>query len=213
MRTQKWGLILCFGLCVLGMCSPSANGALTRPALTLITKPSGIAADYALDGGGHELAFNVSPAGVLTPVTVSVAGGFAFYSVLNLSVFDVNYAQSNQPFAGNTGNGNGSLSTTLDVPFYLGYYVQSGNPSPTINANTNDGYGWAELVRGTSGLSLIDSALQYPSGGIIVGTTIAVPEPTTFAVLAIGAAVLFGTAAFGRKSNVENNRVVAGQSN
>lgn len=198
MKTPKWKLVLFASLCVWRVLSPSAHGALTRPALVLTANP-GSGADYSLGDGGHKLLFNVNAAGTLTPVTASTGSGFAFYSVANLTVFDVNYVQSNQPFSGNVGNGNGSLATILNVPFYLGYYIQSGNPSQSINANANDGYGWAELLRGTSGLSLIDSALQNPSGGIIVGTTTAVPEPMTWIFLAGGALILFTTKAVGMK--------------
>lgn len=188
MKILKLQRVLFASLCLLGILDPPARGALYQPALTLTANPPGPKADYSLGG----LYFNVDAAGTLTTVTFTLGGGFAYFSVPALSTFDVNYVQSNRPWSGNIGDKTNSLATPFNVPFYLGYYVQSGNPSATISANTNDGYGWAELIRGVNGLSLIDSALQYPSGGIIVGTTTAVPEPGTDAAVALGALILFG---------------------
>ncbi len=184
--------ILLVGAGVWHLFGSSVQGALTQPALTLTANP-GSGANYRLGDGGHTLDLNLSPSGTLSTATFSVGGGFAFYSVSNLTVFDVRYAQSQQPFSGNIGNGTGTLQTPLNTPFYLGYYVQNSLPSSTINATSNDGYGWAELVRGSNGLSLIDSALQNPSGGIIVGTTTTVPEPSTWGFLGLGAATLLAT--------------------
>ena len=185
MSIRRLTQIVFLAAAALHLTSTSTLAGLTRPALTLTANP-GNGADYRLGDGGHMLYLNLSPGGMLSTVTFSVGGGFAFYPVGNLTVFDVNYAQSQQPFSGNAGSGTGTLQTPLDTPFYLGYYVQNGLPSSTINAKDTDGYGWAELVRGTNGLNLVDSALQNPSGGIIVGTTTAVPEPSTWALLSFG---------------------------
>lgn len=192
MNMLKFVQALVVTACIWHFSGSAAQCALTRPTLTLEANPSNVQADYRLGDGGHMLFFNLNSSGTISTVTFTLGGGFAFYAVDALTVFDVNYAQTHTPFSGNTGGGPGTLATPFNVPFYLGYYVQSGNPSPTINANSNDGYGWAELIRNANGLSLLDSALQFPSGGIIVGTTTAVPEPACQYFLALGALMSLG---------------------
>ena len=84
-----------------GLC----HAALVQPALTLTKNPSNPAADYSLGDGGHNLFFNLSQACTIRQVTFTVRGGFAFYSVANMTAFDVAYIKANQPFAGNVGMG------------------------------------------------------------------------------------------------------------
>jgi len=85
----------------------------------------------------------------------------------------------------------------LDVPFpgdfYLG--VATTGPGPIPGGAPTSGFarnvfGWVHLKNDARGLSILGSAMAYGEGGIIVGTTTAVPEPGTFLLSAIGLAGL-----------------------
>ena len=164
------------------------SATLVQPAVSLTTGGEfGFPADYTLWDSGHYLWLALSPSGALSPINYTVGGAFAWYPVSNASVFDTIYVQSHGSFADNYGQGSGVIQTTLNVPFFMGYYVQNSFGTTFPNPTANDGYGWARLVRRSTGMVLLDSALQNPSGGIIVGTTTTVPEPSTVSLLALSA--------------------------
>lgn len=64
--------------------------------------------------------------------------------------------------------------------FYLGFFLQTGE------GFENGTFGWVEFENdGTGVLSVASSATAFNEGGIIVGTTTAIPEPSSL--------ILFGT--------------------
>jgi hypothetical protein len=76
-----------------------------------------------------------------------------------------------------------SLLETFNVgygDFYFG--VSTGE---SVFPSDYDVFGWAKLRNSSSGVELLGSAVAYDSGGIIIGTTTIVPEPS--------AIFLFGT--------------------
>lgn len=87
----------------------------------------------------------------------------------------------------------GAVSVGQD--FYLG--VRTGSASdPGFKWGSPEGYtsfGWAHFREGTDGkLFIVDSAMAFREGGIVVGTMQAVPEPAAWAALVAGLAALGG---------------------
>lgn len=88
---------------------------------------------------------------------------------------------------------------TLAVPypgtFYLG--VATG-----YSYTSRDVLGWAKIRNDASGLTLLGSAMSYGEGGIIVGTTTAVPEPGRAMLMLLGLSSL----AFARRQRRPANK-------
>lgn len=84
-------------------------------------------------------------------------------------------------------------AVSVGEDFYLG--VRTGSASdPGFNWASPEGYtsfGWAHFREGSDGkLYIVDSAMAFREGGIVVGTMQAVPEPATWASLIAGLAAL-----------------------
>jgi hypothetical protein len=75
--------------------------------------------------------------------------------------------------------------------FYMGVYTGSA-PRTSEGLYETPLYGWALLSNDTGEITLKDSALGYAGyeGGIIVGTSTLVPEPGTWALWALGVALI-----------------------
>ena len=80
-------------------------------------------------------------------------------------------------------------------------------PGPGISnvPDVYDAYGWFRLTRSVSGLEISDSATAM-GGGIRVGTYIAVPEPSCFALCSVA---LLGLLALRRTSGSRCTRLLA----
>jgi hypothetical protein len=99
---------------------------------------------------------------------------------------------ANTPFAAATiASGQFSPFFTLDNPrqinvpygdFYLAINTGQSWLSPQVPAR--DEFGWVELDNTRTGLVMVDNAMAYGVGGIVVGTydTIAIPESTCWGV-------------------------------
>ena len=187
-------------ICTLLISSASSKGGLLQPAVTLEADGSGFDWNdyypsrvgsgnltYQL-GDGRTMWFDMTPSGELKPLSWTVGGAFYWYSLEYGTQFDQNYVQRHASLWTNMdalslGN---SIQTELYKPFYLGYLRQTWAP-PRGTYQSDDGYGWALLKRTDNKLELLDSALYDDTGGIIVGTTIPAPEPSTYALFGIGA--------------------------
>jgi hypothetical protein len=67
--------------------------------------------------------------------------------------------------------------------FYLGIWIPVGDP---LNPPSLQYYGWVHLRPVDGELTMVSNAMSYMSRGIVIGTTIVVPEPATAAIAAIG---------------------------
>lgn len=85
----------------------------------------------------------------------------------------------------------GSPLVTNSIPvangdIYLG--VNTGRFGPPFPPR--DVYGWVHLQNDNGTLTMVDNAVAYGESGIIVGTTLAVDEPLTLALVLAGAVVV-----------------------
>ena len=146
--------------------------------------------DYNLDEGSSW--FFVRAGDVLTPQKVA-AGDFDLIlghrnaTGGQIDLNSVTFSPLSDALAG--------LEEGLD-DFYLGV---SGVSYDTSHANVQrDVFGWVKLrvvptVSGLNGfdhLELIESVVSYNSPGIIIGTTMIVPEPSSIALLCIAVLVM-----------------------
>ena len=82
------------------------------------------------------------------------------------------------------------------VPFYVALYTgfNFAPPYPPYPPYQylDPVFGWAELENIGGTIQLLNSALEYGGGGIFAGTQniIPVPEPSTFAMVALGGLLL-----------------------
>jgi hypothetical protein len=82
------------------------------------------------------------------------------------------------------------------APFYVGLYTgyNFAPPYPPYPPYTylDPVFGWAELENVNGTIELLDSALEYQGGGIYTGTDtiIPIPEPSEFALTALGALLI-----------------------
>ena len=119
---------------------------------------------------------------VLHEETYTIGIGHRWYESWQGCWFDAQYAASAVPFASNYGDYfEGSMQIMPFQPFYLAYKLSEEKGSE---------FGWAKLMYDMDDLSLLDSAQEDQGVGIIVGTTTALPEPSTIGMLLAALALL-----------------------
>ena len=75
--------------------------------------------------------------------------------------------------------------------FYLGVSTGQGYDGPGPPSPPNrDSFGWVELTNAVGGLANAGNAIAYEAEGILVGTAIPIPEPSTALLVASGLAGL-----------------------
>ena len=79
----------------------------------------------------------------------------------------------------------GELVVTVGESFFLG--VNTGNSFLADGSGSREHFGWAEVSVDQFGtLSILDSAVAYDQGGIVVGTSQSVPEPSSATLIGLG---------------------------
>lgn len=106
---------------------------------------------------------------------LGIAELIAVYEVQPDVVFDINFVDNNNPLSinDNTFN-NGIVELEIGQSVFIGY---ADDRNFSYEFDSTDYFGWAEIARTANGLELVGSATAT-SNGIIVGTTIQIPEPT-----------------------------------
>ena len=113
----------------------------------------------------------------------SIAELNALYQVTPGQIVSAGFANSTTPFVTNSNNpGTGVLSLAVGESVFLGYWDDRTFESLP---DSDDNYGWFELSNTGAGLELLGGATVIGFEGIIVGTTTAVPEPSS-ATLVLG---------------------------
>ena len=164
------------------------GGALGDYELTLASSPYAFFVGFDFTGG-DSYSFSTSGNGY------SIAEGFRLFQVPLGTELTPAYAASATPLFDNINPANWQISVPLDSSVYLAYWDDREALDYTPTAN--DGYGWIQLTRTAAGLEGGASATAL-GGGIIVGTTMAIPEPSTMALVILGGLALFRRAKKGQ---------------
>ena len=151
--------------------------------------------------GTQATTFSLDPFGKQQPTVYTNVFNFNEPATIGVRVFLVqaNDAISLQPILSQAwtelGLGN-NYDFANGVPFYVGLYTGGGiaQPWPFSPPYTyNDPvFGWAELENINGVIRVLNYAVEYQGGGIFAGTQniIPVPEPSTFALAALGGLLL-----------------------
>jgi hypothetical protein len=141
--------------------------------------------------------FMFYPRGTTPPSTVPNVFQYDFIANIGVRVFFVspNDSLSLQPIlAGTYTELTAPTQYEFDEgsPFYVGLYTGNVTTPPPNGIYNDPLFGWAELVNNGGKIQLLDGAIEYRGGGIIVGTDtiLDVPEPSTFGLLGVGALLL-----------------------
>ena len=143
----------------------------------------------------------LTPQGKTQPTIYTNTFSSGFFTDEGVRVFLVssNDQISLQPILSQSYLELGGTSVFADgVPFYLAFYtgynpwvVSNGVPVYT-GIYSNPVFGWGEFVNNKGVIQMLSSALEIGGGGIFAGTQniIPVPEPSTFALAALGGLLL-----------------------
>jgi hypothetical protein len=93
------------------------------------------------------------------------------------------------------GNSLGEVGTG---DFYLGIWIPVGDP---LQPPPLQDYGWVHLRPVNGELTMVSNAMSYLGRGIVIGTTIVVPEPGTVAIAMIG---LLGLLKFRKRESAKS---------
>lgn len=185
-----------FALCAsaIVMVSGTAHAYVTPDVVTLDAVTD---QDPAIPG--YQLHFGSRPASIY----VNFEGGTMNYVTQTLDVVnDFKLAQLGDEITAQTfAHGVSAADNPYGNPlagsdFYLAGMVQTGFLDPGETFTTVDAvndfphatrFGWAHIVIQGNGVATVtDSAIAYSEQGIIVGTTLAVPEPSSLALSVLG---------------------------
>lgn len=140
-----------------------------------------------------------------------IAEAYSLHAASLNTAFTPAYVMTDAPLLNNSGNQLFTMSlyegeSRLFAYWDDAYYSIFPGPRGTIGVpDAYDAYGWFRLTRSASGLEISDSATAI-GGGIRVGTYIAVPEPSCFALCAVA---LLGLLARRRTSGSRCTRLLA----
>ena len=157
---------------------------------TALTDPGWRIETWVPFGGGAYLLVSIEYDQVTSPnhavlhaETYTVGVGHRWYESWQGCWFDAPYAASTVPFASNHGDYfEGSMQIMPFQPFYLAYALGE--------IEERSEFGWAMFMYDMDDLLLLDSAQEDQGVGIIVGTTTALPEPSTIGMLLAALALL-----------------------
>ena len=118
----------------------------------------------------------------------SIAEEIGLYNVTLGTNFGPEFAFANNPIVSNNGvdPGISSQAFSLNQSKYFGYW--DDRPLNGNLPDSDDNYGWVMITRTTSGL-VASSGATAIGGGIVVGTTNQIPEPSASLLLALSLGV------------------------
>lgn len=119
----------------------------------------------------------------------SIAEEIAFYESSYGTAFVPALAAQLTPLVSNNGTDPGS-STLNFLPNQSRYFSYWDKRSAADSPNSDDHFGWVEMRWTGSDLEVLASATAS-EGGIVVGTTTQIPEPSTMALLGGGGLAIY----------------------
>lgn len=141
---------------------------------TTLSSTSGVI-NRVTDLGGGSFRFN----------PLGLAERYSFFQVAEGIAFNAVFVSANTPFFANFGlSRSGTLSLALGQSALLAYWDDRQKFPSTGLADDDDNYGWVRLTRIETGLTA-SSGATASGGGIIVGTTTQIPEPSPVALFMI----------------------------
>ena len=181
--------------CFLSLTEARSEGPPFVVSLEALTTPPVPGANYGIsvhqEQFGAGLLLSLDNTGILRPVAGTAGIKHVWYSTNQGDVFDFTYVSSRSDYFWLSFPPQKQIDTNLNVPFYLSFWV-GGNLDNSLPSGF---YGWAKLERNNVGMALLDSAIAPDGLGIVVGTSTAVPEPSTYALMGLGLLVIliYGT--------------------
>ena len=177
---------------VLILTMASAQGVVVTGTNIQISSGGGFLSDYQLtvdqvaDRGDYtSLGVNFDGS-TISAIGLNIDEGSDWYLVSGNDVFSgPNILANAFPYLARVNAGGGQDLTSLSVGpgnFHLGVATDVAGPGQPRTA-----FGWVELAISGTTLSIVDSAVSYgpPENGIIVGTSTAVPEPSSVLLLGL----------------------------
>ena len=133
-----------------------------------------------------------------------IAEEYGLYAVSFGTAFDPAFALSMVPLVSNNGIDPGSSVQLFNLgqSIYFGYWDDRNFDSVP---DSNDNYGWVLITRDAAGLVASSSATAI-GGGIVVGSTVQIPEPASAALISFGAILLicsYEASCRQRRDNIE----------
>ena len=153
-------------------------------------------ADYILSSNSSFVAFAFSEqgGGSVSVEFVSIFGLTGIYEIGSMENFDLNFVQNNTPLSINDGTvDSGTFNVQEGGSVLLAYFYDQSSVSPESNPfglDPTDNFSWAEITRTNGELELVGSATAF-GGGIVSGTAIQLPEPSSLCFLVIAATGIF----------------------
>ena len=152
--------------------------------------------DYILSSNSSfvDFIFSEEGGGSVSIEFLSIFGLTGIYEIGSMENFDLNFVQNNTPLSINDGTvDSGTFNVQEGGSVLLAYFYDESSLSPESNPfglDPTDSFSWAEITRTNGELELVGSATAV-GGGIVSGTAIQLPEPSSLCFLVIAATGIF----------------------
>ena len=130
-------------------------------------------------GGLLSFEFTEQGNGDVSVQFAGIAELIAIFEIGFMEDFDFEFTQNNIPLSINNNTFNNGIFNVMEGDSVFLAYFDDLAPVPT-----DSNFGWAEITRTNGQLEIVGSATAV-GGGIVVGTAVQLPEPSSFLSLTI----------------------------